>query len=138
MDQAESDAVDRTTFQDDRVEVGKTYYYYIVAVDKVWKCQPAFRSRIGTGALNEMKLCRIVRESLGAPRYAGMLGSSVFPSPADYYFENIKIPNEEGALALDEVLLAPVTPSKIVCVGRNYREHAAELGNKMPDEPLCF
>src|SRR4030095_7638517 len=35
-------------------------------------------------------------------------------------------------------LIAPVTPSKIVCVGRNYREHAAELGNKMPDEPLLF
>jgi 2-keto-4-pentenoate hydratase/2-oxohepta-3-ene-1,7-dioic acid hydratase in catechol pathway len=35
-------------------------------------------------------------------------------------------------------LLAPVAPSKIVCVGRNYREHAAELGNKMPDEPLLF
>jgi 2-keto-4-pentenoate hydratase/2-oxohepta-3-ene-1,7-dioic acid hydratase in catechol pathway len=31
-----------------------------------------------------------------------------------------------------------ITPSKIVCVGRNYREHAAELGNKMPDEPLLF
>ena len=42
-------------------------------------------------------------------------------------------------LALDEVkLLAPVVPSKVVCVGRNYREHAAELGNKMPDEPLLF
>lgn len=35
-------------------------------------------------------------------------------------------------------LLAPVVPSKIVCVGRNYREHAAELGNKMPAEPLLF
>jgi 2-keto-4-pentenoate hydratase/2-oxohepta-3-ene-1,7-dioic acid hydratase in catechol pathway len=31
-----------------------------------------------------------------------------------------------------------IRPSKIVCVGRNYREHAAELGNKMPDEPLLF
>ena len=31
-----------------------------------------------------------------------------------------------------------IAPSKIVCVGRNYREHAAELGNKMPDEPLLF
>src|SRR5579863_4555016 len=29
-------------------------------------------------------------------------------------------------------LLPPVTPSKIVCVGRNYREHAAELGNEVP------
>jgi 2-keto-4-pentenoate hydratase/2-oxohepta-3-ene-1,7-dioic acid hydratase in catechol pathway len=31
-----------------------------------------------------------------------------------------------------------VQPSKIVCVGRNYREHAAELGNDVPQEPLLF
>jgi len=42
-------------------------------------------------------------------------------------------------LALSEAeLLAPVTPSKIVCVGRNYREHARELGNEVPTEPLLF
>ena len=35
-------------------------------------------------------------------------------------------------------LLAPVKPSKIVCVGRNYKEHAAELGNDVPKEPLLF
>jgi 2-keto-4-pentenoate hydratase/2-oxohepta-3-ene-1,7-dioic acid hydratase in catechol pathway len=35
-------------------------------------------------------------------------------------------------------LLAPIRPSKIVCVGRNYREHAAELGNEVPVEPLIF
>jgi 2-keto-4-pentenoate hydratase/2-oxohepta-3-ene-1,7-dioic acid hydratase in catechol pathway len=35
-------------------------------------------------------------------------------------------------------LLPPVQPSKIVCVGRNYREHAAELGNEIPAEPLLF
>lgn len=35
-------------------------------------------------------------------------------------------------------LLAPVTPSKIVCVGRNYAKHAAELGNEVPEEPLLF
>lgn len=38
----------------------------------------------------------------------------------------------------DVILLPPVTPSKIVCVGRNYKEHAEELGNKMPEEPLLF
>jgi 2-keto-4-pentenoate hydratase/2-oxohepta-3-ene-1,7-dioic acid hydratase in catechol pathway len=32
----------------------------------------------------------------------------------------------------------PTTPSKIVCVGRNYREHAQELGNDVPAEPLLF
>src|SRR6202163_2813502 len=29
-------------------------------------------------------------------------------------------------------------PGKIVCVGRNYREHAKELGNEVPKEPLLF
>src|SRR5258706_2571479 len=42
-------------------------------------------------------------------------------------------------VALEEAaLLPPVTPSEIVCVGRNYREHAAELGNEIPTEPLLF
>lgn len=35
-------------------------------------------------------------------------------------------------------LLVPVRPTKIICVGRNYREHAAELGNEVPAEPLIF
>ncbi len=35
-------------------------------------------------------------------------------------------------------LLAPALPSKLVCVGRNYAEHAAELGNEVPPEPLIF
>ena len=35
-------------------------------------------------------------------------------------------------------LLVPVTPSKIVCVGRNYRAHAEELGNEVPSNPLLF
>ena len=34
--------------------------------------------------------------------------------------------------------LPPVSPSKIVCVGRNYRAHAAELGHDVPVEPLLF
>jgi len=84
-----------------------------------------------------MKVCRIAHQS--SARYAVIRESSVFPLPAGYNFENVTIPDQEHALALDEVkLLAPVAPSKVVCVGRNYREHAAELGNKMPDEPLLF
>jgi 2-keto-4-pentenoate hydratase/2-oxohepta-3-ene-1,7-dioic acid hydratase in catechol pathway len=42
-------------------------------------------------------------------------------------------------LSLADVrFLAPVEPSKIVCVGRNYAAHAAELGNELPKEPLIF
>jgi 2-keto-4-pentenoate hydratase/2-oxohepta-3-ene-1,7-dioic acid hydratase in catechol pathway len=35
-------------------------------------------------------------------------------------------------------LLPPVTPSKIVCVGRNYRDHVKEMGSDLPAEPLIF
>jgi 2-keto-4-pentenoate hydratase/2-oxohepta-3-ene-1,7-dioic acid hydratase in catechol pathway len=35
-------------------------------------------------------------------------------------------------------VLPPCAPSKIVCVGRNYPEHAKELGNEPPKEPLIF
>src|SRR5262245_16284291 len=42
-------------------------------------------------------------------------------------------------VAMEHVkLLAPVLPSKIVCVGRNYRDHARELGNEVPQEILIF
>ena len=35
-------------------------------------------------------------------------------------------------------LLAPIVPSKVLAIGRNYREHAAELGNQVPDDPILF
>jgi 2-keto-4-pentenoate hydratase/2-oxohepta-3-ene-1,7-dioic acid hydratase in catechol pathway len=38
----------------------------------------------------------------------------------------------------EATLLPPVQPSKIICVGRNYREHAAELNHPIPVEPLIF
>lgn len=39
----------------------------------------------------------------------------------------------------DAVILAPVIPrSKIVCVGKNYHDHAAEMGGVAPEEPLLF
>jgi 2-keto-4-pentenoate hydratase/2-oxohepta-3-ene-1,7-dioic acid hydratase in catechol pathway len=41
--------------------------------------------------------------------------------------------------ALKDVrLLAPCEPGKILCIGRNYAAHAAELGNPMPKEPMLF
>lgn len=45
----------------------------------------------------------------------------------------------EGVLSLSAAhLLCPVTPTKIVCVGLNYRTHIAEMGEEMPTEPLLF
>ncbi len=44
-----------------------------------------------------------------------------------------------AARRLEEVrLLAPVVPGKIVAVGLNYKDHAREMGKKIPEEPLLF
>jgi 2-keto-4-pentenoate hydratase/2-oxohepta-3-ene-1,7-dioic acid hydratase in catechol pathway len=43
----------------------------------------------------------------------------------------------EVALA-DVVLLAPCKPTKVICVGLNYRDHAEEIGMSLPDEPILF
>jgi 2-keto-4-pentenoate hydratase/2-oxohepta-3-ene-1,7-dioic acid hydratase in catechol pathway len=60
------------------------------------------------------------------------------PEEADGDMESLRTRRIE-AIPLDEaVLLPPVRPSKIVCMGRNYKEHAAELGNEVPKEPLIF
>jgi 2-keto-4-pentenoate hydratase/2-oxohepta-3-ene-1,7-dioic acid hydratase in catechol pathway len=68
-----------------------------------------------------------------------VIDSIVYPSPYEFNYQDAPFMDSGPALELDEVkLLAPLSPSKIVCVGRNYREHAAELGNNMPDEPLLF
>ncbi len=53
------------------------------------------------------------------------------------FFEDPLPTGEE--VPLDDVrLLAPVLPSKLVCVGKNYAAHAAEFGLTVPDEPLLF
>ncbi|MFB9234240.1 fumarylacetoacetate hydrolase family protein [Plantactinospora siamensis] len=52
-------------------------------------------------------------------------------------FGQISFSGERWALA-DVRLLSPILPSKVVCVGRNYAEHAAEHGSEVPKEPLLF
>jgi 2-keto-4-pentenoate hydratase/2-oxohepta-3-ene-1,7-dioic acid hydratase in catechol pathway len=47
-------------------------------------------------------------------------------------------PTGDSIAIADAELLAPVSPSKIVAVGRNYAEHAKELGNEAPSEPIIF
>jgi 2-keto-4-pentenoate hydratase/2-oxohepta-3-ene-1,7-dioic acid hydratase in catechol pathway len=60
------------------------------------------------------------------------------PEESDGDVESLRTRRIEP-IALEEArLLPPVRPSKIVCVGRNYREHAAELGHEVPKEPLLF
>jgi len=86
-----------------------------------------------------MRICRFTTSAVSSPRLGVVVGESIVPLTEDETIESFSSPGASEAIPISEVkFLAPVAPSKIVCVGRNYREHAAELGNKMPDEPLLF
>jgi 2-keto-4-pentenoate hydratase/2-oxohepta-3-ene-1,7-dioic acid hydratase in catechol pathway len=73
-----------------------------------------------------MRICRFIFE--GSERTGSVDG------------DHISIDGDPSRRILhDEVeFLPPTKPSKIVCVGRNYADHAAELGNEVPKEPLLF
>jgi len=60
------------------------------------------------------------------------------PSTSDGDLEGLPSRRIDRIPFAEASLLAPVEPSKIVCVGRNYREHATELGHAIPTEPLIF
>jgi 2-keto-4-pentenoate hydratase/2-oxohepta-3-ene-1,7-dioic acid hydratase in catechol pathway len=86
-----------------------------------------------------MRICRFKTFTTPAPRFGMLEADLVLPLAEGETIESIPNPRTSEPISVAEVeFLAPVSPSKIVCVGRNYKEHAAELGNKMPDEPLLF
>jgi 2-keto-4-pentenoate hydratase/2-oxohepta-3-ene-1,7-dioic acid hydratase in catechol pathway len=60
------------------------------------------------------------------------------PEETDGDMESLRTRKIEPIALEEATLLAPVRPSKIVCIGRNYRAHAAELGHEIPQEPLLF
>lgn len=85
---------------------------------------------------------------MGAPRlyarladggrafYALLEGDQVRELPGDPF--TCPAPAGESRSLAGLTWLPPCAPEKIVCVGRNYRAHVAELGNRVPDEPLLF
>ncbi len=96
-----------------------------------------------------MKLCRFQPLHFSAEQ-VGRSGGEAYPEPRAGVITGKTVREISGdifrqwratdrAWPLEEVkLLPPVVPSKIVCLGRNYREHAAELGHEVPKEPLIF
>ena len=74
----------------------------------------------------------------GTPSWGIVEGDSIVPLSAAPWTG--AAPSRAGA-PVDRrgaTLLVPVVPSKILCIGRNYRAHAAELGNEVPETPLVF
>ena len=83
-----------------------------------------------------MKFCRFLQKGSELPMFGLMEDDSVFEISCAPWE---KWTRGKGKFAAGESkLLASVTPSKIVCVGRNYAAHAAEFGNEMPKEPMIF
>ncbi len=81
-----------------------------------------------------MRVCRFAHA--GRDRYGEVEGALVRPLSAAPWAGGLA---DGKPVPLAEVrLLAPVEPSKVVCVGRNYRAHAKELGNEVPATPLLF
>ncbi len=60
----------------------------------------------------------------------------IFPATGSI-FESLETGRDRIPLA-DVQVLPPVKPGKIICVGRNYKEHAEERGRELPKEPLIF
>ncbi len=84
------------------------------------------------------RLYRVSRagESFFAVEQDGVLRRAV-PSGASIYEGFATGPAVDGGLAA-VTIHAPARPSKIVCVGLNYRDHAAEMNKVIPPEPLLF
>ena len=81
-------------------------------------CRYAYNGEIKMGAVKGMIIYELERDS-----YGGFTGDIV----------------RERERLLDQVqLLSPVTPSKIVAIGLNYKAHAAEFNKPLPEEPMLF
>ena len=80
---------------------------------------------------------RIVRYSHDGQMSFGVLEGETIAAITPHPFAPFEYSGER--LALDEVrLLAPVLPTKVVAVGKNYADHAKEMGDDVPEEPIIF
>ena len=82
---------------------------------------------------------RIYRVQQGSERfYAVERGGDLFRAAGTDIFSGLAVGQPLHGGLNGVTLLAPVRPSKIVCVGLNYRSHAAEVKKALPAEPLLF
>ena len=93
-----------------------------------------------------MKLCRFQPQVVSAEKIGkaahpdilqGLISGDTVREISGDIFGQWTVTNRSWPLT-DVKLLTPVTPSKIVCLGKNYADHAAEFNSKPPTEPLIF
>ncbi len=66
-----------------------------------------------------------------------LLSQRSFEELVEGYEQGLESEESLGSVE-DAVLLAPSVPTKILCIGLNYRHHAEEMNKQVPDEPLMF
>ena len=80
---------------------------------------------------------RLARFSLDGQIHNGLVESDRVHQLADSFFDSVEKTGHSYPLS-DVTLLTPVEPSKIICIGLNFKDHAAEIGQNTQDEPLMF
>ena len=150
--------IDTPAFRDATAQPGHEYVYSVTAIDRDGNQSPRSaevkeRCRLNPktdSSLEEFRPMRYCRfETEFGPRYGEVCERGgndwierLLPPPEEDPWTTT--PGAEESAGFEPIpfgratLLAPVMPSKIVCIGRNYRDHAAELGNEVPKEPLIF
>jgi 2-keto-4-pentenoate hydratase/2-oxohepta-3-ene-1,7-dioic acid hydratase in catechol pathway len=85
----------------------------------------------------EPRWVRVVTDG-AAPAGDDVVEEIATPSGHDPFAMLSVVPGGLRCALADVTVAVPVRPSKILCVGRNYRAHAEEMGNAVPTEPLLF
>jgi 2-keto-4-pentenoate hydratase/2-oxohepta-3-ene-1,7-dioic acid hydratase in catechol pathway len=83
-----------------------------------------------------MKLCRFLAPGSSTPHSGIVEGDSIAEIRGEIWAGRERTGQRFPGHAVK--FLAPSLPSKIVCVGRNFKAHATELGNELPKEPMIF
>jgi len=91
---------------------------------------------VGYGIVEDVQQDGVAGTITGADA-DGLVVAELLGHPFGIGDEAIRLTGVRYPLA-DVRLLAPVLPSKVVAIGRNYADHAAELGNEVPDDPIIF
>lgn len=82
-----------------------------------------------------MKYIRFIHE--GAIRFGTLDGEKITVLDRSF-LEKKNLPTGQILTFKDVQLLAPVHPSKVVCIGLNYAKHIAEFGGSKPEDPIIF
>ena len=80
---------------------------------------------------------RLARFSLDGHVHNGLVEADQIHQLVGSFFDSIEKTGQSFPLA-EVTLLTPVEPSKIICIGLNFKDHAEEIGQNTQDEPLMF